>query len=136
MGAHGETNRLLVAVTNVYERERKVGEELHDVPYARDAAGVREATRTEQLVLIITPRDRRIFPWSAYHWRAIDEILLLVNLFIESGLIFVIKNRLKVEMNKTDPRRSRAVQAGFSAVEPEDAVGESAERPDARKSSK
>ena len=53
-------------------------------------------TSTGQLVLIITPRNRRILPRSAYHWRAIDEILLLVNLFIESGLIFVIKNRSKV----------------------------------------
>lgn len=79
------------------EKKKKVWAEAEvagDVIFvASIVSHLRNTCWAEQLVLIITPRNRRILPRSAYHWLDIDVILLLENLFIEPSLIFVFKNR-------------------------------------------
>ena len=68
------------------------------VPSGAAARACRDKSRTSTF-FIITPRNRRIPHRSAYHRLALEQILLLVNLFVQlcRSVIFVDKNRQKID---------------------------------------
>ena len=121
--------------SRTYPRRSELKEDAQDISLTEQAKEASRFTTTGQLVLIRTPRNRRILPRSAYHWRAIDEILRLVNLFIESGLIFVIKNRSKVDRGADAPGAVRRFQSAGSGTGLKDSVGDRSRSYDQNKKS-